>query len=416
MSYRKDMSDMNNTPRAERLHIGIFGRRNAGKSSILNAITGQNAAVVSPAPGTTTDPVYKAMELPPLGPVMFIDTPGIDDEGELGELRIQKTKEIIRKTDIAVIVVDGEKGLGEYEKELSRTFGEAGVKFLVVYNKADVSYVRTRSGIRLSTVTGENLDKLKSEIIALGLIVKGETPQRLAGDLLEAGDLVVLVIPIDEAAPKGRLILPQQQVIRDILDAGAVPVLAGVQGLGGTLAKLKDAPRLVITDSQVFGQVAELVPCEIPLTSFSILMARYKGVLDEAVRGVRFIDTLIDGDKILIAEGCTHHRQCEDIGTVKIPRMLGEHTGFKFNYTFSSGGGFPEELSGFKLIIHCGGCMQNPREMRFRHQAAKDAGVPVTNYGIIISHMQGILERCIRPFKGNNIFNSSPVKKGHSEK
>jgi small GTP-binding protein len=372
------MNSINETPRGERLHIGIFGRRNAGKSSLLNAITGQDAAVVSPVKGTTTDPVYKAMELLPLGAVVLIDTPGIDDEGELGELRIKKTKSILRKTDIAVLVADSREKLGENEKELIRVFDEMGVKYFIVQNN----------------FTPFNVQEIKEKIAALG--AETETPRRLIGDLLESGDVVILVIPIDEAAPKGRLILPQQQVIRDILDVGAVPVLTGVEGFS---AVLKFSPKLVITDSQVFAEVSKLTPENIGLTSFSILFARYKGVLEAAVHGAKFIDELQGNDKILIAEGCTHHRQCEDIGTVKIPRLLEKRTGFKLDYEFSSGGGFPENLEDFKLIIHCGGCMQNPREMRFRHRAAREAGVPVTNYGVAISYMQGILERCVRGLK-----------------
>jgi small GTP-binding protein len=365
------MSHMNEAPRGERLHIGIFGRRNAGKSSLLNAITGQDAAVVSAVKGTTTDPVYKAMELLPLGAVVLIDTPGIDDEGELGSLRVGKTRAILRKCDIAIWVTDD----ADSDEPPTQLFEEFGIKYLVVRNN----------------FTPFNVQEIKEQIAALG--AESEAPRALVSDLLESGDVVILVIPIDEAAPKGRLILPQQQVIRDILDKGAVPVLTAVEGLSKTL---KFSPKLIITDSQVFGEAAELTPENIKLTSFSILMARYKGVLDDAADGAKFIDELQDGDRVLIAEGCTHHRQCEDIGTVKIPRMLEHRTGFKFNYEFSSGGGFPEDLTGFKLIIHCGGCMQNPREMRFRHRAAKEAGVPVTNYGIAISYMQGILERCIK--------------------
>ncbi|MCL2638357.1 MAG: [FeFe] hydrogenase H-cluster maturation GTPase HydF [Oscillospiraceae bacterium] len=376
------MSDLNSTPRGERLHIGIFGRRNAGKSTLLNAITGQDAAVVSPVKGTTTDPVFKAMELLPLGAVVLIDTPGIDDEGGLGELRIQKTKTILRKTDIALLVVDSREELNDFDRELIRAFDEFGVKYFIVQNN----------------FAPFDTAQIKEKIIALGSQAE-EANRRLIGDLLQGGDLVILVIPIDEAAPKGRLILPQQQVIRDILEAGAVPVITDLSSLSGVFTKLNIPPKLVITDSQVFSEVAKIIPEEIGLTSFSILMARYKGMLEEAVAGAKFIETLKDGDKILIAEGCTHHRQCEDIGTVKIPRMLEISTGFKFNYEFSSGGGFPEDLSGFKLIIHCGGCMQNPREMRFRHRAAAEAGVPITNYGIAISHMQGILERCIKFLK-----------------
>jgi predicted GTPase len=369
------MNDMNSTPRSERLHIGIFGKRNAGKSSLLNALTGQQAAIVSPEKGTTTDPVYKAMELLPLGPVVLIDTPGIDDEGELGALRIGKTKEILKKTDIAILVIAD----NDSDKEQAQLFEEAGINYIKVYNDYKPF----------------NVELIKSKIIESAAKNKNEN-RRLIGDLLDKNDVIILVVPIDEAAPKGRLILPQQQVIRDALDAGAVPVLTGVEGFASTL---KFSPKLIITDSQVFAEVSKLTPENIALTSFSILMARYKGVLEEAVKGAEFIDKIKAGEKILIAEGCTHHRQCEDIGTVKIPRMLEARTGFKFNYEFSTGSDFPKGLSEFKLIIHCGGCMQNPREMRARHNAAHEAGVPVTNYGIAISFMQGILERCIKGLK-----------------
>jgi small GTP-binding protein len=372
------MSGMNSTPRGERLHIGIFGTRNAGKSSLLNAITGQESAVVSHLGGTTTDPVYKAMELLPLGAVVLVDTPGIDDVGELGAQRIAKAREVLRKTDVALLVVDSREGMSDYDRDLIRTFDEADVKYLTIYNDFTPFDVRD----------------IKEKIA--GLAAGDEAQSRLAGDLLSAGDMAVLVIPIDSAAPKGRLILPQQQVIRDILEAGAVPVLTGVSELDGTLAKLGGKPKLVITDSQAFGEVAAKTPQDVGLTSFSILFARYKGVLEDAVQGARALDTLKDGDKVLIAEGCTHHRQCEDIGTVKIPRMLGKHTGAAPEYEFSSGGSFPAELAGFKLVIHCGGCIQNTREMRARARMSREAGVPFTNYGIAISHMQGILERCIK--------------------
>jgi [FeFe] hydrogenase H-cluster maturation GTPase HydF len=393
------MNSMNETPRGERLHIGIFGTRNAGKSSLLNAITGQDSAVVSDISGTTTDPVYKAMELLPLGPVVLIDTPGIDDTGELGALRINKTKEILRKTDIAILVIDGQINISDYDKNLIKIFNETGIKYLTVHNKID-TYCRgdyqspDNNNINVSAKTGENINELKNKIAELAAV--SENQNRIIGDLLEANDMVILVIPIDSSAPKGRLILPQQQVIRDILDAGAVPVLIGVNGLSDVLNKL--TPKLVITDSQVFNEVNKIVPPNIKLTSFSILMARYKGVLDDAVNGVKAIGALKNNDKVLIAEGCTHHRQCEDIGTVKIPRMLEKYTGINPEYEFSSGGGFPNELQEYKLIIHCGGCIQNQHEMRYRHTAAKEAGVPITNYGIAISYMQGILEKCIESF------------------
>ena len=389
---------MNNTPRGERIHIGIFGKRNAGKSSLLNAITGQDTAVVSPVPGTTTDPVYKAMELLPVGPVVLIDTPGIDDVGELGDLRIEKAKDILRKTDIALLTIDSGEELTDYDKALIRAFDETGVKYVIVYTKSDLVKNEAPDGINVSSATGENIHELKEKIAEM--IAMEEEQGRLVADLLHPGDVVVLVIPIDASAPKGRLILPQQQVIRDALEAEAILVTTKTQTLADTFAKLKDPPKLVITDSQAFAEVSKMTPGSIGLTSFSILMARYKGVLKDAAHCAQTIDTIKDGDKILIAEGCTHHRQCEDIGTVKIPKWIKQRTGATPEYEFSSGGRFPTDLSAFKLIIHCGGCMQNPREMRFRQCAAHAAGVPMTNYGIAISYMQGILERCIAPFDG----------------
>jgi len=387
---------MNQTPRGERLHIGIFGMRNAGKSSLLNALSGQEAALVSPVKGTTTDPVYKAMELLPIGPVMFIDTPGIDDEGALGNLRVEKARGILRKTDLALLVVDACEGLSKDDKALVRAFGEAGVKYIVVYNKSDLAKHESPDGIAVSAATGENITALKEKIAKLA--AQEDASEPLVADLLRPGDVIVLVVPIDASAPKGRLILPQQQAIRDALEAGAISVVTQPRSLADAFAKLKDPPRLVVTDSQVFAQVARLTPDSIALTSFSILMARHKGVLEGAVEGARAIDAIRDGDNILIAEGCTHHRQCEDIGTVKLPGWIERHTGAKPEYTFSSGGGFPADLSALQLIVHCGGCMQTPREMRFRYRAAREAGVPMTNYGIAISHMQGILARCIAPF------------------
>ena len=389
---------MNSTPSGERVHIGIFGKRNAGKSSLLNAMTGQDAAVVSPVKGTTTDPVYKAMELLPIGPVVFIDTPGIDDMGELGALRIEKAKNILRKTDIALLVIDSREKLDDYDRELIRVFDEMGVKYLIVYNKSDLATCEALDGISVSSATGGNIQELKEKIAEIG--VAQDEPGRLVADLLEPGDVVVLVMPIDKAAPKGRLILPQQQVIRDVLEAGAISIVTQTQGLADTFAKLRSPPKLVITDSQVFAEVSGVTPEDIGLTSFSILMARYKGVLEGSAHSAQAIDTIKNGDKILISEGCTHHRQCEDIGTVKIPRWIEQRAGAKPEYEFTSGGGFPApaDLSAFKLIIHCGGCMLNPREMRYRHRAAREAGVSITNYGIAISYMQGILKRCIAPF------------------
>ena len=401
------MNAMNETPLGERLHIGIFGKRNAGKSSLLNAITGQDAALVSPVKGTTTDPVYKTMELLPIGPVVFIDTPGIDDMGRLGALRVEKTIAILRKTNIAVLVVDASAGLSGQDKELMRLFKEKNVKFITVFNKADL-FIPTDAPsdtptenekpqpIFVSAATGENINILKEEIIKLSEAT--ETEQKLAADLLSPNDIVVLVIPIDKAAPKGRLILPQQQVLRDILDCGAVSIVCGPHNLEQTLNSLKTPPKLVITDSQVFAEAAKQTPENIGLTSFSILMARYKGLLDGAVEGAAVLDDIKNGDKILISEGCTHHRQCDDIGTVKLPKMIEKHTGAKPEYSFTSGGGFPKDLSEYKLIIHCGGCMLNKREMQYRSESAENAGIPMTNFGLAMSHMQGILERCIAAF------------------
>ena len=391
------MSTMNETPQGERLHIGIFGRRNVGKSSLLNAITGQNAALVSVVKGTTTDPVSKTMELLPIGPVLLIDTAGIDDSGELGELRISKTKGVLRKTDVALLVADAQEGLTEEDRELLQVFEDVGIKHLVVYNKADLAKSPPPGGFCVSAATGENINALKEKIADISKTEK-ETI-RLVADIVQSGDVVVMVIPIDKAAPKGRLILPQQQAIRDILEAGAIVAVTREVELADTLQKLKEPPRLVITDSQVFAFVSKVVPEDVPLTSFSILMARYKGVLKNAVEGAYALDALKNGDKVLISEGCTHHRQCDDIGTVKLPNWIETHTGAKLAYEFSSGSGFPQDLAGYKAIIHCGGCMLNSREMLHRQRMAEQANVPMTNYGVAISHMQGILERCIMPLQ-----------------
>ena len=388
------MSALNDTPRGERLHIGIFGKRNAGKSSLLNALTGQDAAVVSSVKGTTTDPVYKAMELLPLGPVVLIDTPGIDDSGELGGLRIDKTREILRKTDIALLVVDACEGIAEEDRRLIRIFEEAGAKYLIIYNKSDTLQSAPEGALPVSAATGENTHALKEQIARLGAV--DTEKRRLVADLLEPGDIVVLVTPIDAAAPKSRLILPQQQVIRDAMEAGAVSIITQPEGLAGTLQKLNAPPKLVVTDSQAFGSVAKETPQDVWLTSFSILMARYKGVLEQALNGAKALDSIQDGDRILISEGCTHHRQCGDIGTVKLPRWIKQHSGARPVYDFTSGGEFPEDLSVYKIIIHCGGCMLNAREMQYRRRAAGD--VPMTNYGVAISHMQGILDRCVSFF------------------
>lgn len=444
---------MNQTPASERLHISFFGKRNSGKSSLINAVTGQELAIVSDVLGTTTDPVYKTMELLPIGPVMLIDTPGIDDEGELGALRVKKSYQVLNKTDVAVLVVDGRGGISEQDKKLLGRFRDKEIPHLVVYNKMDLmpegilmkledtecqqvpenlgicfkmapkfagiqdkgseesavvdlnkDRVSESSGIVEKSSTSIwvsakerwNIEELKEQIASLG--VKEENPRRIVADLLNPSDFVVLVVPIDKAAPKGRLILPQQQTIRDILEADAVSIVVKENELKNTLHKLGKKPKIVITDSQVFGKVSADTPKDIMLTSFSILFARYKGNLEHAVKGAKALDTLQDGDKILIAEGCTHHRQCDDIGTVKIPSWIEKHTGVKPEYVFTSGTEFPDDLSSYKMIVHCGGCMLNEREMQYRIACALDQGVPITNYGILIAFMNGILKRSLEPF------------------
>ena len=395
---------LNDTPSGERIHIGFFGRRNAGKSSVVNAVTGQELAVVSDTKGTTTDPVSKAMELLPLGPVLIIDTPGFDDEGQLGELRVRKTKQILNKTDIAVLVIDAVEGLKQCDEELLSIFKEKDIPYLLVYNKEDMlkeeqkdSLVEDNNNVvYMSALQKTHIQELK-EKLAKQIKTEDQTLQ-LVGDLVQPSDLIILVIPIDSAAPKGRLILPQQQVIRDILEAGGAAICVKETELSKLLTDLGNRPSMVITDSQAFAQVSQVVPEEILLTSFSILMARYKGFLDEAVQGAAAIRQLKDGDRVLISEGCTHHRQCDDIGTVKIPRWLKNYTGKNLIIETSSGREFPEDLSPFSLIIHCGGCMLNGREMKYRMKCAKDQHIPFTNYGIAIAHMQGILERSIQVF------------------
>lgn len=389
---------LNDTPSGERLHIGFFGRRNVGKSSVVNAVTGQELAVVSAKKGTTTDPVQKAMELLPIGPVMIIDTPGYDDEGELGMLRVKKTRQILNRTDMAVLVVDAAVGLTGQDQELLHLFMEKELPYLIVYNKRDLldsCPKDTENSIYVSALHNSGIHELKEKLAGLG--AADEKKRCLVNDLIEAGDLIMLVIPIDASAPKGRLILPQQQVIRDILESDAAAVCVKENDLPAMLSRLKTQPTLVITDSQVFGRVAAELPQELPLTSFSILMARYKGLLDMALRGVSVMDSLKDGDRILIAEGCTHHRQCEDIGTVKIPNWLKQRTGKKVVIETCSGRDFPEDLSAYSLILHCGGCMLNEREIRYRMKCAADQRVPITNYGIAIAFMKGILERSIAP-------------------
>lgn len=389
---------LNDTPSGERIHIGFFGRRNAGKSSLVNAVTGQELAVVSDVKGTTTDPVYKAMELLPLGPVEIIDTPGFDDEGALGELRVKKTRQILAKTDIAVLVVDGSAGLSDCDNELIQLFRERELPYIIAHNKSDLTGTEIAAGneISVSAADGSNIFELKEMIGALAKNAVSE--RRIIGDLIGAGDVVVLVTPIDASAPKGRMILPQVQTLRDILDADAIPVFAKEGQLADALAGLAKPPKMVVTDSQVFGMVSKIVPEDVPLTSFSILMARYKGFLEAAVRGAAKIRTLRDGDTVLISEGCTHHRQCGDIGAVKLPALLKKYTGKSLNIELSSGRDFPEELSRYALVIHCGGCMLNEREMLHRRNTAEAAGVPFTNYGTAIACMNGILRRSLGVF------------------
>lgn len=388
---------LNSTPNAERVHIGFFGMRNAGKSSLVNAVTGQSLSVVSDVKGTTTDPVQKAMELLPLGPVVIIDTPGIDDEGELGELRVKKARQVLAKTDIAVLVADASKELSELDRQLISYFEEAKIPYIIAYNKCDVAKKETKENeICVSALTGENVNEFKEKIAALA---PKEEPKYIVADLLTKGDVVVLVTPIDESAPKGRLILPQQNTIREIIDHGCIAVVCQPEELTRTLDSLKSEPRLVITDSQVFGKVSKLLPKEIPLTSFSILFARYKGELEELVKGAALLSKLKKGDKILISEGCTHHRQCNDIGTVKMPGWIKSFCGEEIEFDFTSGGEFPEKLSDYALIVHCGGCMLNEKEMKRRIAAAKAADVPIVNYGIAIAHIHGILKQAVEPLE-----------------
>ena len=388
---------LNETPSGERTHIGFFGVRNAGKSSLVNAVTGQDLAVVSDVKGTTTDPVKKAMELLPLGPVVIIDTPGFDDAGALGRERVKKTKEILNTCDIAVLVADAGKGLTDTDRELLVLIKERKIPCLIAWNKTDLSGTKPapEGAAQVSSLTGAGIDALKER---LARMIPEKKERKLAGDLVSAGDLCVLVCPMDESAPKGRLTLPQQQTIRDLMDRGAVPVVFRDTELEIVLKKPGIAPALVITDSQAFRTVSDLVPDEIPLTSFSILMARYKGFLETAVKGISTLKDLKDGDRILMAEGCTHHRQCNDIGTVKIPRWLKSHTGKELVFETCSGNGFPEDLTPYRLVIHCGGCMLTENAVLARMRQAEKQEVPFTNYGIAIAFMTGALERSLRLF------------------
>ncbi|MDE7424556.1 MAG: [FeFe] hydrogenase H-cluster maturation GTPase HydF [Lachnospiraceae bacterium] len=388
---------MNDTPKGERLHIALFGKRNAGKSSLVNAITNQELSIVSEIKGTTTDPVYKAMEILPIGPVMLVDTPGLDDEGELGKLRLEKARDVLEKTDVALIVVDGSNtGDLTLEYELEEQLKEKKIPYVWVYNKTDL-YSNTEAGqFQVSAKSGEGIHNLKEYLKTLA---PKEEQRTIVRDLLHRGDFVVLVIPIDKAAPKGRLILPQQQTIRDILEAGAISVVVRDTELQETMEKLGQKPKLVITDSQAFAKVNKIVPRDVLLTSFSILFARYKGELDIMIEGLKVINNLQDGDKLLMAEGCTHHRQCGDIGTQKIPKWIQEYTGKKLVFETSSGGGFPKDLSDYKVVVHCGGCTLQQREMERRIARAEESNVPIVNYGLLISYLNGILPRTLEIFE-----------------
>lgn len=390
---------LNAQPSGERVHIGFFGLRNAGKSSMVNRVTGQTLSIVSDVKGTTTDPVQKAMELLPIGPVVIIDTPGIDDEGTLGEERVRRALRVLEKTDIAVLVTDSTRGLQPAEQELIELFRKREIPFVIAHNKADLTSVPAampENEIYVSAAADSNIRELK-ELIARA-VKPTEPEKRLVADLLAPNDTVVLVVPIDSAAPKGRLILPQQQTIRDILEAGAISLVTRETELTRTLESLRKPPRLVITDSQAFGIVDKLVPKNVQLTSFSILFARYKGNLRQAILGAAQLNSLQDGDTVLISEGCTHHRQCGDIGTEKLPNWIRRFTGKDVQFSFTAGNEFPEDVSKYALVVHCGGCMLNEREMQYRLRHSAERNVPMTNYGIAIAHMHGILDRALAPF------------------
>lgn len=390
---------LNAQPSGERVHIGFFGLRNAGKSSVVNRVTGQTLSIVSDVKGTTTDPVQKAMELLPIGPVVIIDTPGIDDEGTLGEERVRRALRVLEKTDIAVLVTDSTRGLQPAEQELIELFRKREIPFVIAHNKADLTSVPAampENEIYVSAAADSNIRELK-ELIARA-VKPTEPEKRLVADLLAPNDTVVLVVPIDSAAPKGRLILPQQQTIRDILEAGAISLVTRETELTRTLESLREPPRLVITDSQAFGIVDKLVPKNVQLTSFSILFARYKGNLRQAILGAAQLNSLQDGDTVLISEGCTHNRQCGDIGTEKLPNWIRRFTGKDVQFSFTAGNEFPEDVSKYALVVHCGGCMLNEREMQYRLRHSAERNVPMTNYGIAIAHMHGILDRALAPF------------------
>ena len=395
------MNGLNATPSGERIHIGIFGKRNAGKSSLINAITTQKIAIVSEFKGTTTDPVFKAMELLPLGPVMIIDTPGIDDEGELGELRVKRAYDILNKVNIAILVIDSTIGISVEDVTLLKHIKEKKIPVIIAFNKCELLNDNEMNNLKadvpymfVSAATGENIYKFNT---GLAKLIPEEEPNIMLEDIVKPGDVVVLVTPIDSSAPKGRLILPQQQVIRNIIDNHGIVMVTQVEELNTTLAKLTSKPRLVVTDSQVFPTVAKMLPQDIELTSFSILMARYKGALLNSVKSVKTLDDIKAGDRILISEGCTHHRQCDDIGTVKLPNWIRNYTKCEPEFIFTSGTEFPIDLSSYKLIIHCGGCTLNEREIMYRNKCAYLQNVPMTNYGIAIAYMNGILKRTVKP-------------------
>ena len=389
---------LTNTPTAERTHIGFFGLRNAGKSSLVNAVTNQEISIVSDTLGTTTDPVKKAMELLPIGPVVIIDTPGFDDVGALGELRVKKTRKVLASVDIAVLVVDSEKGKSDDDLTLIGLFKERNIPYIIAYNKSDLTDFScdNKNEIAVSARDKKNIEELK---VLIGSLLNSKKEKYILADLVETGDIVILVTPIDESAPKGRLILPQQQTLRELLDLHCIPLLCQPQELKNTLESLKIKPKLIVTDSQVFGIVSKDVPEDVNLTSFSILFARYKGDLETLVKGAAALKNLKDGDKVLISEGCTHHRQCGDIGTVKLPKWIKDYTNKDITFAFTSGGDFPEDLSAFSLVVHCGGCMLNNREMAYRLNMAKAEGVPVVNYGVLIAHIHGILKKSLAPFE-----------------
>ncbi len=390
------MPNLNQTPSGERVTIGLFGRRNAGKSALINALTGQSLAIVSDVAGTTTDPVSKAMELLPLGPVTVIDTPGLDDEGELGRMRVERTYGVLNRTDIAVIVIDATRGMGEWEEKLLALIREKGIPHVIAWNQSDREGAAppVEGAIAVSALRGDGIEELRG---AIASFTDNGKVRRIISDLVQSNDIVVLVTPIDSAAPKGRLILPQQQTIRDLLDGGAMPLVCRETELSAALSSLAGPPRMVVTDSQAFGYVAGIVGPQIPLTSFSMLMARYKGNFADAVAGARAIDSLKPGDRVLISEGCSHRRQCGDIGSVKLPNWLKKKVGGELSFTFTSGGDFPQDFDGFRLVIHCGGCMLTEREMLHRYKTAKAAGIPITNYGVAIAHLHGILDRAAAP-------------------